>query len=436
MHRSILRIALPSILTNITVPLLGAVDTAITGHLGSAAFIGAIAVGASLFSSIYWLCNFLRMSSVGLTAQAYGQANPRRIAVQFWRPLRIAAALALLMMLLQDVVARLYFHYYRATPDIALLSRRYFDLLIWGAFPSLALFVINGWLLGLQNAKAPLLIAVVQNAVNVALSYTLAIGLGWQLDGVAIGTLAAQWLGFALGMALVVRTLRRRGYACSWREIWGNAQSWWAFFSVNSTIFLRTLCLVCVMLSIPFFGAQQGVNALAANSLLLQFFLLLSFVLDGLANAGEAIGGQLWGQYDASGLRRLVRQLFLWGLIAALAFTLVYLLGGPFLLWLLTDQIAVRQFASQFIAYVVLMPLVGFAAFLLDGLYIGFTATRPMLFGVAGATALYFAAHVALAPLLGNHALWIAFLLYLATRGAIQALWLGPTLRNRPAPQR
>lgn len=429
MHRSIFRIAFPSIISNITVPLLGLVDTAITGHLGAAAYLGAIAVGTSLFSSLYWLFNFLRMGTGGLTAQAYGAGRSDEIAALYWRPLLLAALIALLLMALQVPLADIGFSLLDPSPEVAQRARSYYFLLIWGAFPTLALFAINGWLLGMQDATTPMVVSVVQNVVNIALSLYLVVAEGWGLVGVATGTLVAQWVGFALAFFLSWRRLLRSGHQLR-RDALFDLAAWQRLFVVNREIFLRTLCLVGVMFSFTAFGAKQGETMLAVNTLLLQFFLFTSYVMDGLAYAGEALGGRFWGEGNRRALRTLLRALFIWGFGAAVTFALAYLWGGHAILSLLTNIDSVRHAATPYLPYVVALPVVSVAAFLLDGLFIGFTATRAMLIGVAMAAAFFVAAQLLLAPALGNHALWLAFLGYLGLRGAVGGFLLPRQLKK------
>lgn len=430
MSRSILRIAVPSIVSNITVPLLGLVDTAITGHLGAAAYLAAIAVGSTLFSTTYWLFNFLRMGTGGLTAQAYGAGRPHETAALLWRSLALALTLAFLILLFQQPIAAVGFGLLAPEAEAADLARTYFDLLIWGAPPMLALFALNGWLLGMQNARYPMTIAIVQNLVNILVSLILVVGLHWGIAGVAVGTLVAQWTGAVLAFVLVLRVLRQGGYRASLRVVVGSLPEWMELFAVNRDIFFRTLCLVAVMFAFTAFGARQGETLLAVNALLMQLFLLVSYFMDGFAYAGEALGGRFMGEGNVDAFRGLVRRLFVWGGGVAVGFTLFFLVGGTSLIALLTDVESVRHAALDFLPYAVVIPLVGFSAFLFDGLFIGTTSTRAMLFTVLLSSLSFFLLHDVLAPTLGNHALWLAFLTFLALRGVVAALLLPRVVRK------
>lgn len=431
MHRSILRIALPSIVSNITVPLLGLVDTIITGHLGHANAIAAIAVGGSLFSTTYWLFNFLRMSTGGLTAQSFGAGTWQECAQHLARSLALGLGIALLLLLFQQPIIIAGFHYLCPTPEVAHLARPYCNLLIWGAPAMLALFSLNGWLLGMQDARSPMWVAVWQNVSNILLSLLFVYGFDLGLMGVAWGTLIAQWLGGLLALFFALRLLRRHALPRSSFVFWQNLSAWKALFSLNRDIFLRTLCLVAVMFSFTAFGSRQGSQILATNALLMQFFLLVSYVMDGFAYAGEALGGCFLGERNVQKFRLLVCQLFLWGFGLSLLFVLLFWGGGEWGLHLLTNLPHLRQTASEYLPWIQLLPLLSFSAFLLDGLYIGLTATRAMLVGIAVASTLFFATFWFLAPLAGNHALWLAFLLYLLVRGLVQAIIFPRIVRRK-----
>ena len=433
-HRAILRIAVPSILSNITVPLLGWVDTAIAGHLGTSDYLAAIAIGSALFSVTYTLFNFLRMGTGGLTAQAYGSQRHDETALLLLRGLLIALGIGALLIALQTPLLRFGLSFMTTSAPVAAQAVAYYRVLIWGAPATLSLYVLNGWLLGRQDARTPLLIAVVQNLLNIGASLLLVHGFGLRLIGVAGGTLLAQWVGAALALFFALRTLRRHGSPPRLSAAFRNAGAWRSFFTVNVFIFLRTLCLVAVMFSFTAFGSRRGPTLLSANAVLLQLFTLVSYVMDGFAYAGEAVGGHLVGAGSAARFRRLVRSLFAWGLGLSLLFSAVFALGGSALIALFTDAVAVRQAAESYLLYDVLLPPVAMSGFLLDGLFVGTTATSGMLLGVAVAAAGFFALHGLLAPTLGNHGLWIAFLAYLALRGLVQGAQLPAIVRRSFAP--
>lgn len=419
MYQRILHIALPSIVSNITVPLLSLADTAIVGHLGAAAYIGAIAVGGMLFNLIYWLFGFLRMGTGGLTAQAHGardEDEQRRILV---RSLMVSAAIALLLILLQRPILSLAFLFITATPEVQHWATVYFHVLIWGAPAMLGLYSFVGWFLGQQNARIPMAIAIVQNVINIGASLLLVYAVGWKVEGVATGTLIAQYAGLLMALVLWWRNYRNVGRSASLRGTFGRTELR-KFFSVNRDIFLRTLCLISVMLTFTATGAKQGESVLAANALLMQFYLFFSYVMDGFAYAGEAIGGSCFGEKDAQGLLGLKRTLFRIGAALVAVFTLAYFFLGQGILGLLTDNAAIVALATTFLPFVALVPVCGFAAFLYDGIFIGTTATRGMLISVGAAMVAFFLIEL-LFPL-SNVALWAAYLAFLLLRGSVQAL--------------
>lgn len=443
-------------------PLLGLVDTAITGHLGAASYIAAIAVGTSIFSLCYWVFSFLRMGTGGLTAQAFGRSSWRDCRECLRKSLIIAVIAGVSIIALQMIIADAALWLMDTTSEVEHWARVYFHVLVWGAPANLALSAFNGWLIGMQDAKSPMFIAVGQNVLNVVLSSALVFGLGWKVEGVATGTLIAQWSGFAAACYFVAKKLKesqvslkkpKNGEApealknpeepempealdyLETRERQGpqahvhSTISWGRFFSVNRDIFLRTLCLIAVMFSFTAFGARQGDIALAVNALLMQMFMLVSYVMDGFAYAGEALGGSLLGARCAADFRALTRRLFVWGGAMALLFFFLFFFGGDAIVSILTDNAEVRTAASTFLWAAWLIPFISLAAFIYDGLFIGTTSTREMLISIAIATLLYFvvalsAETLAQCSFRRNDWLWGAFLLYLGARGGVQHLMM------------
>lgn len=417
MNKQILHIALPSIISNITVPLLALVDTTIVGHLGSASYIAAIALGGMIFNMIYWLFNFLRMGTGGLTAQAYGASQHQATSYILLRSLTIAGGIALTLLLLQRPIFQVTFHFVTATAEVRSLASIYFNILIWGAPAMLALYSFTGWFLGMQNARIPMCIAITQNVVNIAVSTLLVFGCHLKIEGVALGTLISQYTAlllavifcltkfdvkqhFELKAILDINTLKR-------------------FFQVNRDIFLRTLCLIAVTTYFTSAGSTQGELTLAANTLLMQFFIIFSYFMDGFAYAGEALGGRYFGAHDRLNFQRVTRCLFAWGGALSVLFFFIYFLSGTSLLHLLTDDSQVINRAQQYLPIVYFIPLISFAAFLFDGLYIGTTATRYMLISMFCASAAFFV--LINVCTLSNTLLWLAFLVYLGGRGLMQA---------------
>ncbi|MBO7580842.1 MAG: MATE family efflux transporter [Bacteroidaceae bacterium] len=417
--KQILHIALPSIVSNITVPLLGLVDVAITGHLGSAAYIGAIAVGGMLFNIIYWMFAFLRMGTSGVTAQALGARNLTEVVAVMQRSLLVAIIISMVMLSLQVPIREAALSIISPSAEVVAFTCTYFNICIWGAPAALMLFVMTGWFLGMQNSKAPMLVAIIQNVANIVLSFVLVYGVGMKIEGVALGTVLAQYIGLISALLLFnPYYLRIKKY---YREkTVMNGAALIKFFSLNKDIFLRTCCLILVHFFFIAAGAKQGDTELAVNTILMQLFTLYSYIMDGFAFAGEAmvgkaIGGKMRMIYDDT-----VRRLFRWGWGVAALFTLMYLLFGKAFLSLLTDDVAVLETAQVYQPWTLLFPLCGIAAFIWDGVYIGATATKGMLISMASGMVIFFLLYFTLVPWLGNHGLWIAFVAYLAMRGISQ----------------
>lgn len=419
-NRRILQIAVPSIVSNITVPLLGLIDVSIVGHLGSAAYIGAIAVGGMMFNIIYWIFGFLRMGTSGMTSQALGQRDLDEATRLLLRSVGLGLFIALCLMLLQYPIQKAAFTLIQTTEEVQRLATLYFRICIWGAPAMLALYGFAGWFIGMQNSRFPMYIAITQNLVNIAASLCFVFGLGMKVEGVALGTLIAQYAGLLMAVGLWLRyykTLRKR---IRWKGIW-QKQAMRRFFQVNRDIFLRTLCLVAVTLFFTSAGAAQGEVVLAVNTLLMQLFTLFSYIMDGFAYAGEALAGRYIGAGNRTELHRTVRRLFGWGIGLSVAFTLLYALGGKAFMGVLTNEASVIAEADTYSYWALAIPLAGFSAFLWDGIFIGATATRQMLLAMFAASASFFLIYYSLHSLLGNHALWLAFIVYLALRGAVQA---------------
>lgn len=484
MHKSILRIALPSIVTNITVPLLGIVDLSIVGHFDSSfVLIGAISVGTLIFNMVYWLFNFLRMGSSGLTAQAFGRKDYGGQQRILHMALTVALCCGLLIFALQRPIEWVAQWIIAPSSEVWTLAVAYFRIRIWAAPAVLALFAMTGWLVGMQNSRYPMYIAIGQNLVNISLSYLLAIRAGMGIEGVALGTVIAQYLGLAAALWLCkhqlstqLSTLRvDKGLAnsCEQQIVDKKGENhasyqqpavhieWKTFFVINRDIFFRMVFLIAVTTAFTAYGARMGDMLLAVNTLLMQLFTLFSYFSDGFALAGEALVGKAVGNemrnedLDSS----LIRLLFRWGLGVALLFTLLYAFGGTAILRLFTDDNAVLTAASPYMPWAVAIPLCGIAAFMWDGIYIGATRTRHMFLSLLISAIIFFSVFeggtllinstLACAQDLGfevirlsgceafipnpsfnsatallNHLLWFSFLLYLTTRGIVLSrLW-------------
>lgn len=429
MNRKILQLAIPSIAANITTPLLALVDTAIVGHMGSELYIAAIAIGGVMFNMLYWLFSFLRAGTSGLSAQAFGAGDKAGSTLVLRRSLLVALSAGSLMILLQEPLCSALTWFLDATGPTASLASLYFHILIFGAPAVLGNYAMSGWFLGMQNSKMLLWVSLIINVVNILASLTFVYGFGMGITGVAAGTLTAQWIGFAAGFLFLRRYPRvhvRLKDILRWKELR-------RFFSVNIDVMLRTVCLIAVTLWFTRAGASQSTVILAVNTLLMQLFLLFSYMMDGFAFAGEALVGRFVGAGQRSELRLCVRRLFQWGVGCALLFTALYFFGGEGFLGILSDDKGVIDASREYSLWAVSIPLAGFAAFVWDGVYIGATLTRQMLIAMAGATAVFFLIYFLLFPALGNHALWLAFVSYLLLRGLLQTLLyrLSPISRPR-----
>lgn len=420
-NRQILQIALPSIVSNITVPLLGLIDVAIVGHLGAPAYIGAIAVGGMLFNIIYWIFGFLRMGTSGMTSQAYGRHDLNETTRLLIRAVGMGMCISLLLIVFQYPILKIAFILIQTTEEVRNLATVYFRICIWGAPATLGLYGFAGWFIGMQNSRFPMYIAITQNIINIFASLCFVYLLHMKVEGVAAGTLIAQYAGFFMAIWLCLRYYRIHRKQTYWKEVI-RKQAMYRFFQVNRDIFLRTLCLVIVTLFFTSAGAAQGEIILAVNTLLMQLFTLFSYVMDGFAYAGEALAGRHIGARNRTALRNTVRQLFRWGIGLSSSFTLLYAIGGNLLLELLTNERSVINTAGEYSYWAIIIPIAGFAAFLWDGIFIGATATRGMLYSMLIATGSFFAVYYAFNSYMGNDALWLAFIIYLSARGIVQTV--------------
>ena len=429
MNKKILHLALPSIVSNITVPLLGLVDVAITGHMGDALYMAAIAVGSMIFNIIYWLFAFLRFGTGGLTAQSYGESTAtgargsQECCHILLRALLTGFAMAALLLLLQQPLYRLAVWFIEPEARLLPAIHTYYNICIWGTLPSLALYAVTGWFVGMQNTTLPMVISITQNIVNICLSCLFVYAFGMKIEGVALGTLVAQWCGVLMAVAML-----RRGYGTLWRGVRLKGavrmEQMKRFFSVNRILFYRTLFLVAVNLCLIVAGAKGGAVILAVNSVLMQLFILYTYVMDGFAFAAEALCGRYYGAGDGARFRLALRGVWRWGLARTAGYTVAEAGGGEAFLRLLTDDTVIRHAAMDYLPWAVAIPFCGVAAFVWDGVFVGITNTKGMLWGTfCGATA-FFGVYFALCHSLGNHALWLAFCAYLFMRGAAQqAIW-------------
>ena len=421
MNKRILDLALPNIISNITIPLLGIVDLALVGRMGNEMYIGAIAVGGMIFNFIYWVFGFLRMGTSGFTAQAYGRKAEQESILVLSRALFVGVAAGVALIILQVPINKLSFTLLDGSANVEALASEYYYIRILAAPASLGLYALSGWFLGMQNARYPMIIAITINVMNIAFNFLFIYGLGMKSEGVAYGTLLAQYIGFLLGIGLLLNKYKH--LLSLWQyKLMMKMDALKQFFVVNRDIFIRTLCLMFVFTYFTSKSAATDDNILAVNTLLLQFFFIFSYLIDGFAYAAEALVGKYIGAKNREELSQSVRLLFVWGLAISIPFSLIYWLAGDYVLMILTDNTEIISNASEYMPWVVAIPIISFASFLWDGIYIGATASIAMRNTMLVATTLFFPAALWLNSSIGNHSLWLAMLLFLAGRGISQTV--------------
>ena len=415
-HARMWHLAGPIIISNISVPLLGAVDTAVVGHLPDPKYLGGVAVGALVFTFIYWGFGFLRMGTGGLTAQAFGAQDPDEVRACLARAAVIGIPVALILIMLQAPIAWVAFSIVEATPEVEELAREYFYTRIWGAPATLMNFALLGWFIGVQNTRAALWHQLTLNGVNIVLDLVFVIGFGWGVAGVAAATAMADVVALGFGLWLAIPILRRLGGAFVRDKILEGAKIR-RTVALNFDIFIRTICLVSAFAYFTAQGAAFGNVILAANAVLLNFQTFMAHALDGFAHAAEAMGGRAIGARDRTAFREAVHVASLWGMVVAVGFALVYLIAGPAIVDLLTGIADVREAARDFILWSVVMPLVAVFPFILDGIFLGATRGRTMRNAMIASLIVYIVACFLLVPALGNDGLWISLLIFMGARG-------------------
>ena len=414
-HRRVLNIALPIVLSNATVPILGAVDTGVVGQMGLAAPIGAVGIGAIVLSAIYWICGFLRMGTVGLTAQAVGQRNDGEVAALLTRSQIIGLSAGLLLILLQVPVFWMAFMAAPASAEVEALARDYMQIRIWSAPAAIGLYGITGWLIAQERTRAVLVMQVWMNGLNILLDLWFVLGLNWGVQGVAFATFLAEWSGFALGLWLC-----RAAFAVpAWRD-WArvfDAVRLKHMAVVNSDILIRSLLLEAIFVSFLFVGSGFGDVTLAANQVLVQFMMITAFALDGIAFAAEAIVGQAMGARARATLRRGALLTSGWGLFCVSLLSLSFAFFGGWIIDVMSTSPDVREEARIYLIYMVFTPLAGLAAWMLDGIFIGATRTRDMRNMMAISFVIYVVAASLMVPAFGNHGLWLALIISFVARG-------------------
>ncbi len=428
--RDSLRLAWPLILSNLSVPLLGMVDVGVVGHLPDPAHLGAVALGATVMSVLYFAFGFLRMGTTALTAQAFGGGHDVDTQTALLRGLMVAAVLGLLVLVLGRLVIGAAERLFAPPPAIDREFRLYLEIRLFGAPAALASFVLLGWLLGLQNARGPLVLMIATNGINAILDLLLVFGVGMAADGVALATVIADYSGLFIGLLLVRPGWRRLGGRLpSWPELL-RADRFRRLLVVNRDIFLRSLFLEAAFLLFTALGSRQGELVLAANAVLQTFFTLAAYGLDGFAHAAEALVGRTVGARDEAGFRAVVKASFVNAAILAVLMTLAFGTAGPLLVRLITSLEAVRAAAGIYLPYAVALPAVSVWAFVFDGIFFGATRTAELRNGMFLSLLVFCGLAWPMTAALGNHGLWQAFLIFLAARGLILGLFYLRTERR------
>ena len=415
-NRHVWRIAAPMMLSNITVPLLGMVDTGVTGHLDDAVYLAAVAVGATIFGILYTGVNFLRMGTTGIAAQRFGANDADGVREALGQAAVVALLIATLLLIVHRPLGQFAVNLVAADAGISRWAYEYFAVRIWSAPATLLNFALIGWFIGLQDARVPFLIMLVINLTNIALDILFVVFLGMKVAGVAAASVLAEIAGLLVGLYFAARVLRT--YGGSWQlDALMQPRRYRGFFAINAQLLVRTLALMFTFTFITAQGARLGGLVLAANAILMNLQHLLSFALDGIAHAAEALVGKAIGARDRAALQQAVRLSLRWSVLIAGGFSLLFIVGGPLFIRVMTDLPDVRTTTLQFLPWLVASPLISAWSFLYDGVYVGATRAREMRDIMLVSTfGIFLPAWYLLQPL-GNHGLWLAFLLFMASRG-------------------
>ena len=430
-HARVLKIALPIVISNATVPILGAVDTGVVGQMGAAAPIGAVGIGAVIITGIYWLFGFLRMGTTGLTSQAQGAGQVGEVAALLTRALMIGFAGGIALIALQVPVFWAAFQISPASEEVESLARQYMAIRVWSAPAMIALFGMTGWLIAQERTRAVLLLQVAMNGINILLDLWFVLGLDWGVAGVARATVIAEWGGLALGFWFCRDAFAVPAW-CDWPRVF-DRERLKNMASVNGDILLRSLMLQIIFISFLFWGSDFGDVTLAANQVLLQFLSITAHALDGFAFAAEALVGQAFGARSVAHLRRGALLTSVWGVVVCVALAVIFASFGGALIDLMAKAPEVQLEARKYLIYMALAPVLGLAAYMLDGVFIGATRTRDMRNMMALSLLVYIVAALVLAPSMGNHGLWLVLLISFVARGITLGLRY-PALERAASP--
>lgn len=420
MNKRILKLAIPNIISNISVPLAGMIDLALMGYLeGAVDYVAAISLGGMIFNFLYATFVFLRMTTTGFTSQAYGRRDFKSSVLTLSRALSVAFISAFTIIALQIPLERLAFTVLSTEPEIAELTRQYFFIRIWAAPATIGLYAILGWFIGMQNAKTPMIISIVVNILNFSLSAFFILVLGMKSEGVAIGTLLAQYCGLFLALFVLLKHYRKL-FKYWQKKAMFKVKELLAFFNVSKDILIRTICLIGVFTFFTSESAAANKHILSINSLLLQFLMLFSYLIDGFAYAAEALTGKYIGSGNKEYLKNCIKHLFKWGWGLAVIFVIIYAFARENILYILTNEKEIIEGAKTYIIWTILLPISGFGAYLWDGIYIGATASKAMRNSMLlSVFAIFVPTYYIGSIFIGNHALWLALVLFMLARGLI-----------------
>lgn len=422
LHAKVLRLTWPVIIANLSLPMAGAVDTAVVGHLPDPVYIGAVALGALIFSTLYWLVGFLRMGTTGFTAQSYGAGDHREIRAAFARGLGVAVGIGGLIILLQHPIGVGIFWVFEASDNVEALAFEYYGIRVWGAMFAMLNLVVIGLLFGLQRMRTALVLQLLLNGMNIVLDLVFVLGFGWAVAGVAFATVISEVVTAVVGLLICLRIIGFTVSSLSLPEIL-QKENLMRLAHVNVNIFIRSLCLEFVVIYFMWVSAKQGDVVLAANAILMHLIHFLAFGLDGFAHAAEALAGNAYGASDRARLNRTVAVTLFWSCVVAVCFCLAYLLLGDLIIGLMTSIDSVRMTADKYLIWLILAPFFCVWPFLYDGVYIGLTRTAEMRNCLIISMALFFAVAYPGAMLIGNHGLWLGIMVFMLARGALLMAW-------------
>ena len=416
LNKQLLNLAVPNILSNLSVPLLGLVDTALVGHMQDKAYLGAISAGGAIFTFLYWGFGFLRMGTTGLTAQAIGGKDQRGATLILKRGLFVALIASIVILVLQLPIEKIAISLLDTGPEIKSAAREYFRIRIFAAPATLSLYVFYGWFLGMQDSKRPMIIAILINLLNIVLNLYFIKIRHMHVDGIALGTVISQYTGAVVAILLLILKYKDKLIAKG-REKFFDKANFTKFFLLNTDITIRTFCLIFTLTFFTYQSASLGSNILQVNEVLRQFMIIMAFFIDGFAFAAESLVGKFTGSGEKSSLKRAIRLVLIWGMGFAFAFSLIYLLAGKWFLSLLTEHEDVVEVAVQYLPWLIVLPILASPAFIWDGIYLGATQSRPLRNTMLLATLAIFLPTLFITKTpLGNHGMWLSMILFMTFR--------------------